>query len=85
MARGRQLASVRLGVSFGPFLNRQALRGHDRNAVSQYPARRKLQLFVRSRRVTEANNIGKRLAITTGRCSSAPDYLDDNIAGVDFR
>src|SRR5471032_560470 len=61
--RGCQLAPIRLDVSFGPLLHREALRGHDRNPMTQDLARSKLQPFVQGRSVTEANNIGKRVAI----------------------
>jgi hypothetical protein len=33
VARGRQSAAVRLGISFGPLLHGETLRGHDRNPV----------------------------------------------------
>jgi hypothetical protein len=34
VARGRQSAAVRLGISFGPLLHGETLRGHDRNPVN---------------------------------------------------
>ena len=87
MARRRQLAPSRPAVSFGPLLYGEALRGHDRNWVTQDSARRKLQPFMRGRRLAEADNIGKRVvaigAASRGPC--APDYFGGEIASLRFR
>jgi hypothetical protein len=86
VARVCQSARVPLGASFGPLLHREALCGHDRNRMTQDLARRKLQLFLRGRRFTEANDIGKPIAaIWVGSGSRAPDDLGSKIARLHFR
>jgi hypothetical protein len=82
----RQLAASRLAVSFGPLLHSSAYRGHDRNPVTQYSARRKLQPFMWGRRIAEANNIGKQVA-AIGAASAwlgSPDYLGGEITSLYF-
>jgi hypothetical protein len=71
VARRRQLAPSRPAVPFGPLLYGEALCGHDRNWVTQDWARRKLQPFMRGRRLAEADNIGKRVA-AIGRAGALP-------------
>jgi hypothetical protein len=87
VARGCQLAPSRPAVSFGPLLHGETLRGHDRNPVPQDSARRKLQPFMRGRRIAEADNIGKRVAGigAASRGAGALDYFGGEIASLRFR